>query len=234
MKKVIEIRSLNYIYPDGTQALNGIDMDIYKGDSLAIIGANGAGKTTLLLHLNGLLNTNGSVRVCGLVVDKRNLAAVRQKVGFLFQDPDDQLFMPSVFDDVAFGPINMGLGSRDVKERVKEALRFVDMKDYEERAGHHLSFGEKKRISLATILSMQPEILVLDEPTGNLDPKYRKEFIVLLKGMQVTKIIATHDIDMAKSICTKVAIMEKGRIIAFGDKDSIFHNKKLIKVHGLD
>ncbi len=179
------------------------------------------------------MNANGSVRVCGLVVDKRNLAAVRQKVGFLFQDPDDQLFMPSVFDDVAFGPINMGLGSRDVKERVKEALRFVDMKDYEERAGHHLSFGEKKRISLATILSMQPEILVLDEPTGNLDPKYRKEFIKLVRGMDVTKIIASHDMDMIASICNKIAVMDGGRIVAFDCTEKIFNNKGLMKSYGL-
>lgn len=234
MQKIIEIKNLSYRYPDGTNALENVTLDVLMGDSIAILGPNGAGKTTLLLHLNGILNGNDSVRVCNLSVVKENLENIRQKVGFVFQDPDDQLFMPTVFDDVAFGPINMGLKSEDVKGRVDEALRLVDMRDYKERVSHHLSYGEKKRISLATVLSMDPEILILDEPTGNLDPKHRKEFIKFLKGLNITKIIATHDIEMALSICNKVAIIDKGKLVAFDATEKIFNDKELLRLHNLD
>lgn len=234
MGKIIEIKNLSYRYPDGTHALEDISLDILKGDSVGILGPNGAGKTTLLLHLNGIFNGTDCVRVFGLPVNQENLNKIREKVGLLFQDPDDQLFMTTVFDDVAFGPINMGLDSSEVKKRVDSSLKFVDMRDYKERISHHLSFGEKKRISLATVLSMNPEILVLDEPTGNLDPKHRKEFIKFLRDMDITKIIATHDMDMVLSICNKIVIMDKGRIVAFDTTESIFKNKELLKLHSLD
>ncbi|MBU1062371.1 MAG: energy-coupling factor ABC transporter ATP-binding protein [Candidatus Omnitrophica bacterium] len=234
MQKIIEIKNLSYIYPDGTVALKDINLDIFKGDSIGMIGPNGAGKTTLLLHLNGILISNGSVKVCELPVNERNLDKIRQRVGLVFQDPDDQLFMPTVFDDVAFGPINMGLDSDRVRIKVDSALKFVDMEDYKDRIGHHLSFGEKKRVSLATIMSMEPDILVLDEPTGNLDLKHRKEFINLLKDMNITKIIATHDMNMVLSICSKVAIMDQGKLIAFDTTEKIFGNKELLAAHGLD
>ncbi len=234
MQKVIEIKNLNYTYPDGTSALKDITLDVFKGDSVAIIGPNGAGKTTLLLHLNGILNGNNAVKVCNLSINESNLGEIRKKVGLLFQDPDDQLFMPTVFDDVAFGPVNMGLGKDEVEKRVKEALRFVDMEGYKERISHHLSFGEKKRISFATILSMNPEILVLDEVTGNLDPKHRKRFIRFLKDMDITKLIATHDMDMVLAICNKVVVMDEGKITAFDETEKIFNNKELLKSHGLD
>lgn len=228
MQKLIEIRNLSYAYPDGTAALRDVSLDIFKDEAVALIGPNGAGKTTLLLHLNGILNTNGAVKVCDLPVSEKNLNTIRQKVGLVFQDPDDQLFMPTVFDDIAFGPINMGLDAGEVEKRVRDALRFVDMENYKERISHHLSFGEKKRISLATVLSMNPEILALDEPTGNLDPKHRKQFIKFLGSMKITKIIATHDIDMVLSICNKVAVMDRGRILAFDETKKIFEDKELI------
>lgn len=233
MEKVIEIKNLNYMYPDGTRALEGVTLDIFKGDSVGILGPNGAGKTTLLLHLNGIFSGNGSLKVCGLPVSE-NLNEIRRKVGLVFQDPDDQLFMPTVFDDVAFGPVNMDMEAREIEKRVDEALGSVDMKDYIKRISHHLSFGEKKRISLATVLSMNPEILVLDEPTGNLDPKHRKEFIKFLHDMGITKVIATHDINMALSICNKIVIMDKGGIVAFDTAENIFNNKELLKQYNLD
>jgi len=234
MQKIIEIKNLNYKYPDGTPALKDITLDVFKGDSVAIIGPNGSGKTTLLLHLNGILNGNNAVKICGLPINENNLGEIRKKVGLLFQDPDDQLFMPTVFDDVAFGPVNMGLGKDEVEKRVGDALRFVDMEGYKERISHHLSYGEKKRVSLATVLSMDPEVLVLDEVTGNLDPKHRKRFIRFLKEMDITKIIATHDMDMVLSICNKVVVMDEGRITAFDETEKIFNNKELLKSHGLD
>ena len=233
MEKIIEIKNLSYAYPDGTRALDSVTLDVYKGDSLGILGPNGAGKTTLLLHLNGIFPGNGSLKVCGLNAGK-NLTEIRRKVGLVFQDPDDQLFMPTVFDDVAFGPVNMDIKAEEVDKRVDEALRSVDMESYKKRISHHLSFGEKKRISLATVLSMKPEILVLDEPTGNLDPKHRKELINLLRGTKITKIIATHDISMASSICDKIVIMDKGGIKAFDTAKNIFGNRGLLEQYDLD
>ncbi|MBU4311771.1 MAG: energy-coupling factor ABC transporter ATP-binding protein [Candidatus Omnitrophica bacterium] len=233
MEKIIEIKNLSYSYPDGTAALDNVNLSVFMGDCVGILGPNGAGKTTLLLHLNGILNGNSSVKIGGLTVDEKNLSVIRSKVGLVFQDPDDQLFMPTVFDDVAFGPVNMDMGTGEVQKRVDGALDSVDMKEYKERISHHLSYGEKKRISLATVLSMNPEILVLDEPTGNLDPKHRKEFIKFLSATDITKIIASHDIDMVKSICNKVAIMDKGSIAAFDTKENIFKNKDLLKLHSL-
>lgn len=232
MERVIKIKGLNYKYPDGTKALEDINLDICRSDTIAIIGPNGAGKTTLLLHLNGIFNSS-SVEICGLPVNQENLAVIRQKVGIVFQDPDDQLFMPTVFEDVAFGPLNMGLTKDGIEKKVDAALGFVDMKGYKEKVSHHLSYGEKKRISLATVLSMEPEILVLDEPTGNLDAKHRKEFIDFLGSLNITRVIATHDIDMVLSICNKVAIMDSGRIVAFDTKENIFENKELLRKYSI-
>jgi cobalt/nickel transport system ATP-binding protein len=234
MEKIVDIKNLNYRYPDGTCALESIDLEILKGDSVAVVGPNGAGKTTLLLHLNGILNGSDSVRISGMPVNEENLSSIRQKVGLVFQDPDDQLFMPTVFDDVAFGPVNMALKSDEVRERVENALELVNMKDYKEKISHHLSYGEKKRISLATVLSMDPEILALDEPTGNLDPKYRKEFIKFLGELSITKIIATHDIGMVLAICNKTAIVDGGRLVAFDTTEKIFNNKELLRSHNLE
>ncbi len=233
MEKVITIKNLNYSYPDGTKALSGINLDILKADTVAIAGPNGAGKTTLLLHLNGILMDGKSIEICGLPVNQKNLPAIRQKVGVVFQDPEDQLFMPTVFEDVAFGPLHMGVPREKIEEKVDKALEAVDMKAYKQRISHHLSYGEKKRISLATILSMTPEIVVFDEPTGNLDPRHRKEFVDFLRNLTVTKVIATHDTRMIRSVCDKTIVMDKGMIAAYDSTDSILKNEDLVKKYYL-
>jgi cobalt/nickel transport system ATP-binding protein len=235
MKKIIRIKNLEYAYPDGTKALKGIDLDIFSQESVGLIGPNGAGKSTLLLHLNGILKgRQGSVEVLGMKVEEKNLIKIRQKVAIVFQQPDDQLFMPTVFDDVAFGPINAGYSKEKVREKVREALKEVRMEDYEKRCSHHLSFGEKKRISLATVLSMQPEILILDEPTSNLDPRARRNLIKLLKDLNLSKIIAGHDLELILEICPRVILLDEGKIVANGGTKKILSNKSLMESHGLE
>lgn len=235
MKKIIRVRNLDYIYPDGTKALKGMDLDIFKGESVGLIGPNGAGKSTLLLHLNGILKGRpGSVEVLGMKVEEKNLINIRQKVAIVFQQPEDQLFMPTVFDDVAFGPINAGYSKERVKGKVKEALKGVRMEDYEKRCSHHLSFGEKKRISLATVLSMEPEILILDEPTSNLDPRARRHLIKLLRNLNLTKIVAGHDLELILDICPRVILLDEGKIVANGGAKKILKDKSLMESHGLE
>ncbi len=235
MKKIIRVRNLDYIYPDGTKALKGMDLDIFKGESVGLIGPNGAGKSTLLLHLNGILKgPQGSVEILGMKVEEKDLIKIRQKVAIVFQQPDDQLFMPTVFDDVAFGPINAGYSKEKVKGKVKEALKEVRMEDCEKRCSHHLSFGEKKRISLATVLSMQPEILILDEPTSNLDPRARRHLIKLLKNLNLTRIVAGHDLELILDICPRVILLDEGKIVANGNTREVLSNKSLMESHGLE
>ena len=235
MKKIIRVRNLDYIYPDGTRALKGMDLDIFKGESVGLIGPNGAGKSTLLLHLNGILKGRpGSVEVLGMKVEEKNLIKIRQKVAIVFQQPDDQLFMPTVFDDVAFGPINRGYCKEKVREKVREALKGVRMEGYEKRCSHHLSFGEKKRISLATVLSMQPEILILDEPTSNLDPRARRHLIKLLENLNLTKIIAGHDLELILETCQRVILLDEGEIVANGGAKKILKDESLMESHGLE
>ena len=214
--KIICIKNLHYSYPDGTKALSDINLEIQRGESLGIVGANGAGKSTLLLHFNGILRGRGEVSVLGKDLTDKNLPLIRSMVGLVFQDPDSQLFMPTVFDDVSFGPINMGMPRQDVEKSVKKALREVDMLASIKRSSHHLSVGEKKRISIATVLSMNPQILVLDEPSSNLDPKHRRALIKLLNMLEMTKIIATHDLDLIGQTCSRVVLMEEGRIVSGG------------------
>lgn len=233
-KKIIEIKGLNYSYPGGREALGNINLDVFEGESLGIIGPNGAGKSTLLLHLNGILSGNSRIRVLDLEAEEKNLPWIRSKVGLVFQDPDDQLFMPTVFDDVAFGPINMDLDKARVKQLVKEALEAVGMQDAVNRLSHHLSFGEKKRISIATVLSMEPEILVLDEPSSNLDPRARQHLLNLLRGFRLTKIIAGHDLELILEICNRVVVLDKGAIVAEGGTKDILGNKSLMELHGLE
>ena len=234
MQKIIEIKELNYSYPDGTVALKNINLDLFEGETLGIIGPNGAGKSTFLLHLNGLLRGKGQVKVTDLEVNDKNLKKIRSKVGMVFQDPDSQLFMPTVFEDVAFGPMNMGLSKDEVEKAVTEALTKVDMLKSIKRLSHHLSFGEKKRISIATVLSMSPEILVLDEPSSNLDPKHRRDLINLLKELNVTQIVATHDMDMVMDICTRTVLIDKGTIVADGKVMDILSDKDLLESHDLE
>jgi cobalt/nickel transport system ATP-binding protein len=233
-KSVIIIRSLDFFYPDGRQALKDIDLDVFEGETLGIIGANGAGKTTLLLHMNGILQGSANMSVLDMQMNKRNLRAIRSKVGMVFQNPDDQLFSPTVFDDVAFAPLNLDLSKGEVEERVKAALNQVDMAHYENMFPHHLSMGEKKKISVATVLSTMCGILVLDEPTANLDPRSRKNIIELLKQLKVTKIVAGHDMELVMDICTRVVVMDHGKIVAAGKPREILLNKLLMEQHGLE
>lgn len=212
-EKAIEIRNLNYVYPDGTKALRDINLDVFIGESVGVIGPNGAGKTTLLLHLNGILKGTGKICVLDFEMNGKNLAQIREKVGLVFQDPENQLFMPTVFDDVSFGPINMMLPRAEIETSVNEALKEVGMLDSIKRPSHHLSFGEKKRVSIATVLSMKPQILVLDEPTSNLDPKGRRDIIKFLKGINKTKIIASHDLEMIAELCSRYVFLNKGMIV---------------------
>jgi len=234
-RKVIEIRELEYVYPDGTRALKGIDLDIFEAETLAIIGPNGAGKSTLLLHLNGILLANrGSVSVLGREIRKKDLNHVRREVGLVFQDPDDQLFSTTVFDDIAFGPLNLGLDEVEVRRRVRGALQKVGLDGYEERCPHHLSIGEKKRIAMATVLSMEPAILVLDEPTSNLDPGARRGFIELFKNLDQTKIIATHDLDLVAETCERTVLLFNGRMVKEGTTREILTDIKLLEAHSLE
>ncbi len=232
-KKIIEIRKLNYTYPDGTKALDNINLDVFEGESIGIIGPNGAGKSTLLLHLNGILKDDSYIRILGLDMKNENLPQIRSKVGLVFQDPENQLFMPTVFDDISFGPINMGLAKNDVEASVNAALKEVDMLDYIRRLSYHLSFGEKKRVSIATVLSMKPEVLALDEPTSNLDPKARYELIELLKSIDKTKVIASHDLEMILEVCSRSIILDRGVIVSMGPTKEILSNFSLLKEHNL-
>lgn len=229
----VEIKNLNFAYPDGTRALKNINMQIETGDSVGLIGPNGAGKTTLLLHLNGILRGDGEVKIFNTLVNKKSLKEVRKKVGLVFQDPDDQLFMPTVFDDVSFGPINLGFAKEKVMEKVKEALKMVEMENFIDKSPHHLSFGEKKKISLATVFSMDPEILALDEPSSNLDPRGKREIVKILEEIKETKIIATHDLEIINLLCQRVILMYQGEIITEGDTEIILKNKELLEKYYL-
>jgi cobalt/nickel transport system ATP-binding protein len=214
--KIIDVKNLHYSYPDGTKALCDINLEIQRGESLGIVGANGAGKSTLLLHFNGILRGRGEISVLGKDLTDKNLPLIRSMVGLVFQDADSQLFMPTVFDDVSFGPTNMGMPRQDVEKSVKKALKEVDMLASIKRSSHHLSVGEKKRIAIATVLSMNPQILVLDEPSSNLDPKHRHALIKLLNMLEMTKIIATHDLDLIAQTCSRVVLMDEGKIVSGG------------------
>jgi len=233
MDKAVEIEKLSFFYPDGQKALKDINLVIYPSENVALIGPNGAGKSTLLLHLNGILRGNSTVKVFDLPVEEKNLKEIRRKVGLVFQDPEDQLFSPTVFDDVAFGPINMGYSQTEVKQCVTQALKWVGMNGYEQRSPHHLSVGEKKRIAIATVLSLNPELLVLDEPTSNLDPRSKWSLIELLKRLPMTKIIAAHDLELVRTLCQRTMILDEGEIVAEGNTTGILDNIPLLRVHGL-
>lgn len=230
---MIEIINLNYHYPDGRSALEGINLTIKSGEKVALVGANGAGKSTLLLHLNGILQGDGQVRVNGLDVNKKNLAVVRSLVGMVFQNPDDQLFSLTVGEDVAFGPTYQGLDSQTVSAKVELALEEVKLAGFEDRHPFHLSGGEKKRASIATVLSMSPEYLVLDEPTAGLDPKSRRELIALLNSLPQTLIVATHDLQMALELTTRVILLNHGKLAIDGESREILKNEAVLQINGL-
>jgi cobalt/nickel transport system ATP-binding protein len=234
MHHSIEIKNLSYTYPDGTAALRDVSFSIAPGEKVALVGPNGAGKSTLILHLNGILMGQGFVQVCSLAVIKENLGKVRSCVGLVFQSPEDQLFSPTVFDDVAFGPLYQGLPADEVRQRVNEALSAVYMQNYETRVSHHLSAGEKKRIAIATVLSMHPEVLVLDEPTGGLDPRSRRSLIQLLKTLPLTMLASTHDMQMVDEAFPRMIILDEGRLVADGPTQSLMNDMALLKAHGLE
>lgn len=234
MHHFIEVEHLSFSYTDGHQALKDVSLLVQPGEKAALVGPNGAGKSTLILHLNGILRGTGLVKVCGLEVIEKNLGRVRAMVGLVFQSPDDQLFSPTVFDDVAFGPIYQGLPDNEIKTRVEEALAAVGMSDYVKRVSHHLSVGEKKRIAIATVLSMQPEVLVLDEPTAGLDPRARRSLIHLLKELPITMLVSSHDLMMVRELLPRTIIMDEGQVVADGLTDQIMHDEALLNTHGLE
>lgn len=233
MEEVIRITDLSFSYPDGQKALDGLMLNISRGETVGLLGPNGAGKSTLLLHFNGILHSNGAVQVLGRAITDNNMSFIRSKVGLVFQNPDDQLFSPTVFDDIAFGPLNMGYAKAEVLQTVQRALELVGMAGYEKRSPHHLSWGERKRISIATVLAMSPEILVLDEPSSNLDPRGKWALINLLKKLPQTKIIASHDLELVNELCGRIIILDKGKIVADGSKADILTDTSLLATHGL-
>jgi cobalt/nickel transport system ATP-binding protein len=218
---VIAIRDLHFQYEDGTVALAGVDFQLHPGETVALFGANGSGKTTFVLHLNGLLEGRGSIELCGIPVKKGTLKQVRQKIGIVFQDPDDQLFMPTVLEDVAFGPLNLGLTPAQASERARLALGQVGMLESHDKAPYHLSAGQKKRVAIAGVLAMEPEILALDEPTTFLDPPGQRALTALLRELPQSKLVVTHDVEFARSLATRAVFFEKGRIVAEGPADRI-------------
>ena len=234
MHHTIEVRGLSFAYPDGFQALRGVDLHVSPGEKVALVGPNGAGKSTLVLHLNGILRGQGEVQVCGLAVEDKNLGRIRASVGLVFQDPDDQLFSPSVREDVAFGPIYMGLTEDEVGRRVQRALASVGMPESAARVPHHLSGGEKKRIAIATVLAMEPEILVLDEPTAGLDPRGRRGLIRLLAELPQTMLVSTHDLRMVQELFLRMVVLDQGQVVADGPTAALMGDAALLAAHGLE
>jgi cobalt transport protein ATP-binding subunit len=234
MHHTLEVRHLHFHYPDGRQALRGIDLKIAPGERVGLVGPNGAGKSTLLLHLNGLLRGEGEVRVADVPVSDETLGQVRAMVGLVFQDADDQLFSTTVFDDVAFGPLQMGLPEADVRQRAERALKAVGYRNGHDRVSHHLSGGEKKQVAIATVLAMDPEILALDEPTSGLDPRSRRMLIQLLRSLPQTMLAATHDMRLVAELFPRTVILDAGMIAADGPTDRILADASLLEAHGLE
>ncbi|MCF6522270.1 energy-coupling factor ABC transporter ATP-binding protein [Streptomyces sp. JJ36] len=231
----LDVRGLAYAYPDGHQALFGVDLTVRRGERVALLGPNGAGKTTLVLHLNGILTAGaGSVTVAGLPVAREHLAEIRRRVGIVFQDPDDQLFLPTVREDVAFGPATAGLRGAELEQRVQEALRRVGMAKYADRPPHHLSFGQRRRVAVATVLAMRPEILVLDEPSSNLDPASRRELADILRDLDVTVLMVTHDLPYALQLCPRSVVLSEGVIAADGATRDLLCDEPLMREHRLE
>jgi len=232
--------ALSYCYPDGRLALDRVSLAVHVGEKVALVGPNGAGKSTLLLQLNGILEPNkrnpasAPVTVCGLPVDRHHARAVRARLGLVFQDPDDQLFSTTVLDDVAYGPLNMGCPEGDAVARARAALAQVGLTGFEERMPHHLSLGERKRVALATVLSMPVEILALDEPTAGLDPRARRALLNLLQRLPQTMLVATHDMRLAWELCPRTVILDAGRVVADGPTSTLLQDEALLEAHGLE
>ncbi len=234
MHHSIEVEGLSFAYPDGHVALQEVSLHISPNEKVALVGPNGAGKSTLLLHLNGILRGQGRVTICGLPVEEQTLGRVRAAVGLVFQNPDDQLFSPTVFDDVAYGPLYQGLPPAEVEGRVAQALAAVGMSGYARRVSHHLSMGEKKRIAIATVLAMNPEVLVLDEPTAGLDPRARRGLMRLLGDLPMTMLVSSHDLAMVRELLPRMIIMDEGRIVADGPTAELMKDEALLEAHGLE
>jgi cobalt/nickel transport system ATP-binding protein len=231
----LDVQGVGFAYPDGHVALREVSFALAPGERVALLGPNGAGKTTLVLHLNGIHLPNvGTVAVGGLPVAKANLQEIRRRVGIVFQDPDDQLFMPTVRDDVAFGPANLGLRGAALDRRVEEALTAVGMQGYGHRPPHHLSFGQRRRVAIATVLAMQPEVLVLDEPTSNLDPAARRELAGILASLPVTTLMVTHDLPFALEMCPRSLLIDAGTIVADRPTVELLDDADLMAAHRLE
>jgi cobalt/nickel transport system ATP-binding protein len=237
---VLDVRGLAYAYPDGHQALYGVDLHVHQGERVALLGPNGAGKTTLVLHLNGILTPGsggqgaGSVSVSGMPVEKANLQEIRRRVGVVFQDPDDQLFMGTVRADVGFGPANLGVKGAELDRRVMHALDQVGMAEFVDRPPHHLSFGQRRRVAVATVLVMEPEILVLDEPSSNLDPASRRELADILRSLDVTVLMVTHDLPYALELCPRSVVLSDGSVVADGTTYDVLTDDALMRANRLE
>lgn len=233
-KEVVKVTALQFAYPDGHVALRGVSFHLCAGDKVALVGPNGAGKSTLMLQLNGILQGQGEIEISGMRLTRDNLPVIRAMVGLVFQNPDDQLFSPTVFEDVAFGPLHMGLPEPEVIARVDSALEAVRMTSYRDRLSHHLSVGEKKRIAIATVLSMNPSILILDEPSAGLDPRARRTIINLLRDLPITMLISTHDMRMVQELFPRTIVMDNGQVVADGRTSEILDDEKFLYEHGLE
>jgi cobalt/nickel transport system ATP-binding protein len=232
---IVEFKDVFFQYPDGTEALRGVTFRITHGESVGIVGANGAGKSTILLHMNGfLLPSSGAVTIGDLRLQNTTRQEVRKKVGVVFQNPDDQLFMPTVFEDVAFGPLNLGLSAECVEERVIAALKDVNCLDLRDKPPHHLSGGQKNAVAIATVMAMDPDILVMDEPAANLDPKSRRSLITMLQGFTHSKIVASHDLDLILDVCKRCIVVREGAVEADGPAVEILSDKALMELNNLE
>jgi cobalt/nickel transport system ATP-binding protein len=234
MHHSVDVSHLSFSYPDGLPALQDVSLRIAPGEKVALVGPNGAGKSTLLLHLNGILKGQGEIMVCGMALSEATLGRIRAAVGLVFQDPDDQLFSPTVLEDVAYGPLYLGLPEDEVRRRVSAALQAVGMAGKEGRVSHHLSTGEKKRVAIATVLAMEPEILVLDEPTAGLDPRARRGLIRLLAELPQTMLVSTHDLRMVAELFPRTAVLDQGRMVADGSTEQLLSDAAFLAAHGLE
>jgi cobalt/nickel transport system ATP-binding protein len=234
MSCAIDARGLTFSYPNGHAVLRGVDLHVGHGERVALLGPNGAGKTTLVLHLNGLLLGQGRLEVAGVEASERTVWDLRSRVGLVFQDPDDQLFMPTVREDVAFGPLNLGLSREEAGQRVIEALSAVRMEHAIDRAPHQLSMGERRRVAIATVLAMRPSLLVLDEPSANLDPRSRRELLEVLETIDRTMLVVTHDLPFAAVLCERAVVLARGRIAADRPCFDVLADDELLRDHDLE
>ncbi len=231
---MLTINNVTVEYPDGTKAINNLSLNVKSGEKLALIGANGAGKSTLMLAIEGILESTGEIKIDDLVVDTKNIVKVRQQVGMLFQNPDDQLFMATIYDDIAFGPRNAGLDEESVKYRVEDRLKLLNIEHLKDKTALKLSGGEKRMAALATVLAMKPSVMLLDEPTAFLDPKARRNLINVLNSLPHTMLIATHDLTFAKEVCREAVVIKDGNFFAKGNCDEILYNQELMDEGGIE